>query len=181
MINKVIEYINNQLTDINTNYGLCERVEYNKEDDEYSHIKQIGENGAEIDFDKVESLSYILPDGEVTGEELDGDLGGEITQRLNYNVNLVIYKKRCELPELDEIYNVIQQVATNNAATLVTTSKAFQGAKITFNSATQNKREIFERDFIGHDFRIGLNKLLISLNFTVQLDLDLSCDNITTC
>lgn len=177
MINAVVDYIVGNL-DLATNYGLCEIVQVNEDQ---SHVKQLGENGEVIDFDKTPSCSYILPTGSVEGEELEGNVGGEILQRLNYPIELVVFKKRCELPEIDEIYKVIQSIATNNDYELVRSSKAFSGAKIIFNSAIQNKLEIWQRDFIGKDFRIGLDKILISLNLTIQLDLDLKCDNIKSC
>ena len=166
---------------LNTNYGLCEKVETELDDETFSHVKVLGENGDVIDFDKHQSLSYILPIGEVESEELDGDVGSEITQRFNYPVHLVVFKQRCEFPELDEMYNIVQVVATNNAATLVNSSKAYQGAKILFNGGVHNKKEIWDRDFENKLFRISLDSILISMNFTIQLDLDLSCDDITDC
>ena len=79
MINQVVAYINSKLTDINENFGLCEKVE---NDDGIVHIKQLGEDGRLIDFAKSSSLSYILPVGALSAEELDSDVGGVYHQRI---------------------------------------------------------------------------------------------------
>lgn len=177
MIDQIVTYINNKLTDINVNYGLCEKVTI----DERSVVKQLGENGAIIDFAKVSSCSYILPNGTVTAEEIDGDVGGGYVQRLTYPVNLVIFKERCELPELDEIYQVSQKIVTNNDPTLVSDSGALQGAKIQMTEALHDKTEIFERDFSENEMRFKLSQIMISLTLDIILDLDLECDNIKSC
>ena len=177
MIEQIVTYINERLDDIGKNYGLCEQVEI----DERSHVHQLGENGAIIDFAKVSSCSYILPTGSVAAEEIDGDVGGGYVQRLTYPVNLVIFKERCELPELDVIYQISQKIVTNNASALVATSGALQGAKIRMIEALHNKRDIFERDFSDNDFRLKLGQILVSLGLEIVLDLDLECDDINGC
>jgi len=178
MINQVVAYINSKLTDINENFGLCEKVE---NDDGIGHIKQLGENGRVIDFAKSSSLSYILPVGALSAEELDSDVGGVYLQRITYPVHLVVFKERCDLPELDVIYQLSQQVVTNNDTELVSTSGALQGAKIRMTEAQHNKKEIFDRDFSDNDFRLKLGQILVSLGLEIELDLDLECDNISKC
>lgn len=182
MINAVVDYINSKL-DFNVNYGLCEKVIVTEEDNEFSLVKPLGENGDKIDFDKLDSLSYILPDGTGDTEELDdeNDVGCVIVQRINYPVRLVVYKRRCELPEIDEIYKVIQDVAVNNLRSLINSVKAYQGVKIAATAFNHNKNEVWETDWVNVPFKIGLDKVFFSVNLNIQIDLDLSCDNITVC
>jgi len=180
MINQVVSYINSKL-DLKTNYGLCEKVYTTTRDDvEQSHIQTL--EGAIIDFDKAAPLSYILPNGEVSASESEIEgIGGQIIMVYEYPIKVVIYKERCELPEFDEIAKYSKAIVTNNNYTLVTNTKAFQGASINLVSANHNKNDVFAEDFENVDFKIKLSHILISLTFNVQLSIDVECDTITTC